>query len=250
MPTLNILLHGLFAVVEDPFRVIAAAPDIPDHDKYVIAVINGSSAQTYGRGTYELMGATPVRKLGIAAPASFPADKNAKVRGPGRIEVFTTAPPAYAVFILPRPQQIYSCRCLQLGDILFTGKDSVDITSKQFATINVLSYQFDNIYDLKFTGLPDLDIEYTNNNGPYVNLAIVSSGHHDATAKVSAAFEKLMKDLIPSKEIHLIQANANPGTSVTCTGIPGVGPGTFQELFGIEVNFFDDDCVGLVIDNS
>jgi hypothetical protein len=250
MPTLNIILHGLFAVIEEPLRVVAAAPSIPDHDKYVIAVQNGSPAQRYGRGTYELTGTTPLGSIQGAMRARVPPDKNAKIRGAGYTEVFTTAPPAYAVFILPSPLNIVSCRCLCSPDIVFTGGDAGEIKSTQFATINVLTYQFDDIHELSFTGLPDLDWRYSNGTGPFVNVAIVSSGHHDATAKVSAAFDKMMKDLCPGKDIHLVQVNPNPQPTVSCLGtIGGIDRSTFEQLFGFEVNFFDDDCVGLVIDN-
>ncbi len=86
MPTLNVILHGLFLVVEEPWRLVAAVPAIADHQQYRIGVESESDAKFYGRGTFELLGAESATN-----PAILTETQNAKVHD---CEVFTTAPPA------------------------------------------------------------------------------------------------------------------------------------------------------------
>jgi hypothetical protein len=244
MPTLNVILHGLFLVVEEPWRMVAAVPAIADHNSYLIGVESESDAKFYGRGVFELLGA----KTRSCNPSSLPEDKNAKIRG---CEVFTTSPPARSVFILPRSESVVSCNCMTLGtDLVFFGKHASEIKGTQFATINVFSYSFDDIDDLLFVGLPNLDFHYSDNTNQYVNVGIVSRGAHATTAAVSAAFDKMMTDLAPSKDIHLFQMNASPKFSVPCTGIPGVTAKTFATLFELPLNVNPDDCVGLAVVNA
>jgi hypothetical protein len=243
MPTLNVIFHGLFLFVEEPYRFVAAVPAIADHQIYLIGVDVDSSAKFYGRGTFELLGTKPAY-----GPSSLSKAQNAKIRN---CEVFTTAPPARSVFILPRPESVFSCRCMSLGtDLVFFGKHASEITCKQFATINVLSYSFDKIDDLRFTGLPDLDFHRCNHNEGYVNVGIISSGAHDDNVAVSAAFDKMMADLAPTKDIHMVQINLSPTPSVPCAPIPGVTARTFDLLFGLQLNDHTDDCVSLAVDNT
>lgn len=253
MPTLNVIFHGLFAVVEEPYRLVAAVPAIKDHQEYLIGIeVNGTpQPRLYGRGTFELLGVTPLSKVPGATVASFPPDKNAKLRGAGAIEVLTTSPPARSVFILPRPENVVSCYCYNSGtDVVFTGRDAWAITSQQFAAINILSYTFNHLEDLEFAGLPSLEFAFSDDTRQYVNLGILSQGAHDGSSAVSAAFDKMMADLFPDKEIHLVQKNPSATPSVSCTGVPGITARTFFQLLQIQLNAAPDDCVGLVIDNT
>jgi len=183
MPTLNVILHGLFVIVEEPYRLIAAVPAIQDHHTYLIGVQGPINARFYGHGTFELLGVPPANNS-----STVPNNLNAKIR---LCEVFTTSPPARSVFVLPRPAAVYSCRCMNLGtDVVFIGNHSSEIRATQFATINVLSYSFARISDLQFAGLPGLNFQYSDDRGQYVNVGIISSGAHKDIIAVSAAFDK------------------------------------------------------------
>jgi hypothetical protein len=254
MGTLNIVLHGLFAIVEEPYRVVLAVPHVDDHDTYVIQVQGDDKPSSYGRGNYELIGTQGPADTSVSAalPVSFPEDQNAKI-GSGvkhRTDVFTTAPPAYATFTLPRPKKIYSCRCFQRGvDLTFTGANANEIKSVKFAQINVLAYDISDPTLIRLTGLPGFRAHYKPNDNHYVNMAIVSRGPHQNPPAVSKSFDQMMKKLIPGKKIHLRGLKADPPTVDPCTNIPGVDRATF-DAFEPPVHFIPDDCVGLVIDNA
>jgi hypothetical protein len=251
MPTLNVLLHGLFAVVEEPYRVVAATPLIPDHHDYVIQVENnGHRAHRYGRGNFELLGTTPVYHPDAAR---FPADRNAKFKPKDghHIHVHATSPPAYAVFTLPLPKAISSCRCFNSPqDLVLFGADAPAITSRKFASVSVLSYDFANLADLRMSGLPGIRWAFSDGSNAFVNIVLVARGTHKSTAAVSAAFDTLMADLLPTHDIHLLQINPDPKPTDPCTNIPGVQARSFHSLLGSNQNLDADDCIGPFIDQT
>jgi hypothetical protein len=251
MPTLNILLHGLFAVVEEPYRVVLAVPHVDDHDKYLLQLQGDPQPFRFGRGNYELMGVKNPPAM-AAPPPCFPATKNARI-GKGAAqptEVFTTSPPAYATFIVPRPKQVYSCLCFNYGqDVVFVGQHATEITSKKFAMMNILAYDIDDAANVRFTGLPGFKAHYKPCSTEFVNMAIISRGPHADPPAVSTAFAKMMTDLIPGKDIQLFGLANNPPTTDPCDNIPGVDHATFI-AFQPASDFFPDDCVGVVVNNA
>jgi hypothetical protein len=85
------------------------------------------------------------------------SDQNAKIGSGAKnaTEVFTTSSPAYATFTVPRPKNIYSCRCFKRGvGLNFTGKHTSEIKSTKFAQISVLAYDIGNPDLIRLTGLP------------------------------------------------------------------------------------------------
>ncbi len=251
MPTLNVILHGLFAVVEEPYRVVAATPLIKDHHDYVILVENnGNRAQRYGRGNFELLGSTPVDHPNAAR---FPVDRNAKFQPEQEHHrhIHVTAPPAFAAFTLPLPKAVSSCRCFNSPeDLVLFGTHAPKITSKKFASISVLSYDFANLADLRMSGLPGIKFAYSDDSNAYVNVAIVARGEHKSTTAVSVAFDTLMTDLLPTHDLHLLQINPDPKPTDPCTDIPGVQARSFHSLLGSNLNLDADDCIGPFIDQT
>ena len=104
MGTLNVIMHGLWAMVEEPFRVVLATPFVDQHDKYLIQV-QGFDSGRYGRGNYELTGVHAGPRSSSGSSPVFPVDQNAAIgSGAGNYtDVFTTSPPAYAAFVMPPP---------------------------------------------------------------------------------------------------------------------------------------------------
>ncbi len=134
-------------------------------------------------------------------------------------------------------------------DLVFIGNHASEIQATQFATIIVLSYFFHDINELEFVGLPVLDFHFSDETEQYVNVGIISSGAHQNSTAVSAAFDKMMADLAPSKDIHLVQINLDPNPVVSCSGIPGITAETFESLLSLQLNNSVDDCVPFAVRN-
>jgi hypothetical protein len=134
-------------------------------------------------------------------------------------------------------------------DVIFVGQDAAAIGAEKFAMLNVLAYDIGDPKDVRFLGLPGFRAHPKSEDSEFVNVAIISRGPHADPPAVSAAFQKMMSDLIPGKDIQLFGLASNPPSTEPCANIPGVDRATF-EAFAPRTDFFPDDCVGLVINNA
>lgn len=257
MPTLNLVLHGLFTIVEEPNRIVLAVPFVKDHVFYETAVLDQGHPRHYGRGNYELVGV----RTGNITPV-VPPDKCARIgHGSGDCTpVLTTPPPAYATFTLPRPKAVYACECFNFGtDVVFIGKNAHEIQAKKFARIVVFTYDFDDIREIRLTGLPGFSACVpTDDDCPtphYVNAAIISAGRHPTengrvAPSVTASFNEMMQALTPSKDIQLFPVNEQANPSNDCN-IPGLGSADIEKLIPPpRADFGITDCISLVVNNA
>jgi hypothetical protein len=258
MPTLNLVLHGLFTIVEEPNRVVLAVPFVKDHVYYETAVLYQGSPRHYGRGSYELLGVT----AGNSKP-TVPPEQSARI-GSGSAnctEVLTTAPPAYATFTLPQPKKVYACECFKFGtDVVFIGKHAKEIRAKEFARIIVFAYDFVDIRKIRFTGLPGFTacVPVGKDDCPapeYVNAAIIAAGKHpeddgSVAPSVTASFNEMIRALTPSKDIQLFPVNEQANPSNDCK-IPGLGLAELEKLIPPSRSDFGiTDCISLVVNNG
>jgi hypothetical protein len=258
MGTLNLFLHGLFAIVEEPYRIVLAVPFCRDHDTYELEVLGDATALHYGRGNYELVGV----KIGANSVSNclpvFCPDKTARLgsNDPSFTEVYCIAPRAYATFTLPRPHRVYCCECYKRGvDLDFEGDNAGEVAATEFARIIGITYEFDDIHRVGFTGLPGLKMHYTpgtNDWDPvkYVNAVIVSAGPHPNSTSITNSFNEMMKALVPSKDLSLIPLSPTATPPSDCTNIPGAPREVLDGLLLSQANFNPLDCIPVVIDNA
>jgi len=128
--TLNVILHGLVAIEETLTGIRALIPDLGEAHVYRAGTWLGEVTLHRG-GTYKLDGVIPGRE-------SIDPRRNLVFHGPPALPQHL-----YAEIQLPRPKAIYSLRRVSIDpEQLFTGKAVQRITSSEIATLQVLTYEF------------------------------------------------------------------------------------------------------------
>jgi hypothetical protein len=246
--TLNLILHGLFAIVEEPYRLVIAVPEIDDHT-YSLGVQAGGKydkdSKPYCRGTYEVTGIQGRSKV-------FDPLVVVKVE---KMTVNTIL--AHSVFVLPRPYDMYHCHFIKhgiknaKGDVEITGNDAPKVMPSQLPLINVLTYPFADINAIRITGMPGFRAQFKPGSREFVNMHLFAAnraGH--PTGAASAAFKKMMEDLMPKRKIMLTVHNSNATSTGPCS-MPGLDETDLKELGPRSpLDFHVDDCISLFVDNT
>jgi hypothetical protein len=245
--TLNFITHGLYAIVEEPYRLVIAVPFVKDHQYQLGVEVTGKSNQDmkpYGPGTYEVGGIQ-------GGAMVFDPDKVAKVKD---MRVLTTAPPAHSVFVLPRPYDIHHCNFLTQGpdgDVELTGADAPAV--KAIPLVTVLIYRFGDISTIRITGMPDFHAQFKPGSQEFVNVTLFAANlnGHEA-GRAPDAFGEMMK-LIPGKDIRLKVHKPGALGTGKC-GVPGLDdPEPQKSDFGAPRRSREsrpDDCTAIIVDNT
>jgi hypothetical protein len=244
--TLNLIIHGLFAIVEEPYRLVIAVPWVDDHH-YQLGVQAGdpnTDIKPYGPGTYEVTGIQ-------GGSMVFDPAQVAKVEN---TTVLTTAPPARSVFVLPCPRQIHHCHLITRsanckGDVEITGTDSGEVKAESFPLITVLTYEFSRIDNVRITGMPEFHAQFKPGSQEFVNVTLFAAnpGGHP-TGRTSEAFSQMMRSLIPNKRIGLYLNNPDASGTGTCT-MPGLDQTDLDKLLP-RIPLHTDDCISLFVNNT
>jgi hypothetical protein len=168
--TLNVLLHGAFAFVQDKKtkHIVAAIPKLKEH-----AYRAGSwLAETELRsGSYELKGVTASNVL------KFERKKNLLVNFEAR--QLSTKPVPYATLRFPYPKQITSLREVDTRREFFTHNEDLVENPQHMATLQVLTYDIDDENRLALKAdIGDGHYWEPAFIGDHINLHIFSSEEH------------------------------------------------------------------------
>jgi hypothetical protein len=141
--TLNVILHGLFALEERDGHIIALAPDL--NGEHVYRAGSWLGEIELRRGDYWLLGVEHGR-------GRFAADRNLilpKAR-------FSAQAPrtAFASIVFPQPRDVISLRTLAVTPGDFTGSSSSAVTTNKIATIQILVYDVNDLRDVELSGHP------------------------------------------------------------------------------------------------
>jgi hypothetical protein len=239
---LNLFLEGLFTIVEEDLRLAIAVPQVDEHS-YLIGIRYFGGMKAFGPGNYEFLGLTP-------GSGGFDEYSCAMIN---QKTINATAPPAYAVFVLPLPNAVYPRRFVSRGtNVDFQGTDASQIQANRFPLVDVLTYDFADLQSIQISGLPGFSAAYKPGTD-YVNVhlfAAALSGH--SAMGVSTAFHEMISDLLPNAKLDLYVNNATEPDPEDPTGIPGVDP---TELItpnppspaGAHMELHPDDCIKIVV---
>jgi hypothetical protein len=142
MPTLNVVLHGLFSLVKRGDQIFALAPVI--NDQHVYRAGSWLSEVELRRGFYMLTG---VRR----GQAVFDTTANLVLSGK------TMSPQAscraFATILFPQPKTIYSLRTVKVLKGGFSGNDNPN-KDINLSTIQVFVYDCDDLTSISLSGHP------------------------------------------------------------------------------------------------
>jgi hypothetical protein len=174
MAKLNVILHGLAAVLRRHEELVVLLPDLDG--QHVFRAGTWLAETELRPGTYVLGGV----KRGAAV---FDPEKNL-ILGKGRL---VANPPVHARLHLPIPAEIYSLKPVEMNPREdFEGASRPAGTKLNLATVQVLSYEIENLQALRlFPHLweppADADLEVT-------NLHIYSEEDHSKAPQGHAKF--------------------------------------------------------------
>jgi hypothetical protein len=192
MATLNVLLHGLFLIVDREDYLLALAPDLDG--QHVYRAGNFLGCTELHRGMYRLAGVDP------GGAATFDPNLNLiledKVLKPDAMHL------AHATILFRRPQQIFSVRPVIFSPEEFTGTDKKFIRGLA-ATTQILVYSCPSLPEVRLVGHPWLPPQ-TPGDGPF-NLHLYSEEDtrigllkhpQNALDKVAGLFQNLDLQLV------------------------------------------------------
>lgn len=219
MQTLNVILHGLFALAEKEDHILAMAPDLGGQHVFRAGSWLGESELQ--RGIYWLSGVN-------AGPGVFDPARNLILENK---TVSAQAPSkAYATICFRRPREIHSVRPVTIDPAKdFTGGDAGSVRSTQLATIQILVYDCENLSAVRLSGHtwePPQDDET-----PVFNLHIFSE--EDVKPDEShaiGAFDQAVA-LFEGVDLHLTKKRDVPEFDVAKEVLPnGVIPLEIEDL--------------------
>jgi hypothetical protein len=141
MQTLNVILHGLFALVDQgQDYILALAPDVEGQHSFRAGSWLGETVVR--RGFYRLEGV-------LTGKGEFEPSKNLVLRG--KLLSATAALEAHATFLFPRPRQIYSLRPVKVSPNDFVGTDAVSVGENHPST-TVLVYDVPTLGAVRLAG--------------------------------------------------------------------------------------------------
>jgi hypothetical protein len=210
MATLNVLLHGLFVIVDREDYLLALAPDLDG--QHVYRAGNFLGCTELHRGMYRLAGVDPGGKANFNPDLNFILQD--KVLKPDASHL------AHATILFRRPQQIFSLRPVVFRPEDFTGADK-KFAGGLAATTQVLVYSCPSLPSVRLVGHPWLPPQ-TPGDGPF-NLHIYSEEdtrigllkhHQNALDRLAGLFQNLdlqLADDAAMSELAKVEEQLAPG---------------------------------------
>lgn len=144
MPTLNVILHGLFAIHERENDMVLFLPEVENIHVFRAGAWLAETQLNRGEISYSLTGVT-------TGTERFSEASNILV--PHREPAENASRDAYATILLPMPKAIASLRAVPIDPATeLSGADAVRIQTAVFPTVQVLTYDVPDMDAVKLEG--------------------------------------------------------------------------------------------------
>jgi hypothetical protein len=145
MPTLNVILHGLIALVRQKDSIIALMPDVKQH---VFRAGSWLGEIELRNGFYSLTGVN-------SGTADFDKTKNLILENAQMSPDGPSA--AYATILFPKPKEIHSLRPVAIDPKTdLSGRDAAGITATALTSIQIFVYDCPDLSQFALQGHPFL----------------------------------------------------------------------------------------------